>query len=341
MSKVDLLSNHSLQPFNTLAVPATAGQYVRVSTSTELQQALELAQELDLEVLVLGGGSNLVLPHTFAGLVIHMAIKGFSVVAEDEEQVWLRAGAGEVWQNLVEYCLDCRYCGLENLSLIPGTVGAAPIQNIGAYGVELESVFAELSAVERQSQAALRFDRDACEFSYRDSVFKNRFRDKYVITSVTFKLSKTPRFNLSYAPLKEALEGVTAEQVTSRKVSAAVCQIRRSKLPDPSVIPNAGSFFKNPIISREEFAILQKQHPDVVSYAVDKARVKLAAGWLLEKAGWRGHSELGLGMHVNQSLVLVNPGRCSGKRILDYAAKIQDDILQRFDILLEREPVAY
>lgn len=341
MSKADPIHDHPLQAFNTLAVPAVASRYLRVSSTGELQQALQCARESELDVLVLGGGSNLVLPETFAGLVIHIAIKGFVVVAHDAEHIWLRVGAGEVWHDLVEYCLDHNYYGLENLSLIPGTVGAAPIQNIGAYGIELDSVFAELEALDRASLAAVSFDRDACQFSYRDSVFKKELKDQFIITNVTLKLGKTPRFDLNYAALREALTGVPEDEISPRKVSEAVCQIRRSKLPDPKDIPNAGSFFKNPIVSRAQFEHLLKQHPGLVSYPVDDSRVKLAAGWLLEQAGWRGHSENGLGMHLHQSLVLVNPGRRTGRQIIEYAARIQHDIQQRFGVALEREPVAY
>jgi UDP-N-acetylmuramate dehydrogenase len=341
MHPLSLHTNHVLQALNTLAVPSVASHYVRVSSTEELKRALTLARQSALDVLVLGGGSNVVLPERFAGLVIHMAIKGFTVVAEDSEQVWLRAGAGEVWQDLVTHCLDRQYYGLENLSLIPGTVGAAPIQNIGAYGVELESVFAALSAVEKQSQAVVNFDREGCEFSYRDSVFKNRLKNRYIITEVIFKLSKIPLVNLRYEALREALVNIAADQITPRNVAETVCRIRRGKLPDPAVIPNAGSFFKNPVVSREQYATLHKRYPNIVSYPVDNARVKLAAAWLMEQAGWRGHSQGGVGMHVEQALVLVNPGRCSGGQVLHYAAKVQDDIHRRFGVMLEREPVVY
>lgn len=337
----EVVSDRDLQTLNTLAVPSVASHYVRVTGAEELQNALRFAQQHHLPVLVLGGGSNLILPERFAGLVIHIAIKGFTAIAEDEQHVWLRAGAGEVWQDLVEYCLQRNYFGLENLSLIPGTVGAAPIQNIGAYGVELDSVFAELSAIDRDSLDERRFDKNACEFRYRDSIFKQGLRDKVIIVSVTFRLNKQPQFNTGYAPLKEALAQVTPEELTARKVSAAVIAIRQSKLPDPAKTPNAGSFFKNPIVDAEQFAQLSARYPDVVSYPAPQGKVKLAAAWLVDKAGWRGHSEAGLGMHSQQALVLVNPGRCSGNRILDYARRIEEDVLEKFGVALEREPLAY
>jgi UDP-N-acetylmuramate dehydrogenase len=338
---LDLLGSRSLQAFNTLGVPCIAAHYANVRSKAELIAALQKGRDEQLPILILGGGSNVVLPDVFAGLVIRMAIRGFDLVRQDGDALWLRAGAGEVWQDLVEYCLQRNYYGVENLSLIPGTVGAAPIQNIGAYGVELESIFSELNAIDRQTGEEVIFDRAACDFSYRESAFKHQLKNRYVITSVTLKLRKSPQFNLSYAPLQEALGKTTSDELTARLVSDTVCAIRRSKLPDPLEIPNAGSFFKNPIVSRQQFDALAAQHPDIASYPVDASRVKIAAAWLLDKAGWRGNSEGGVGMHVKQALVLVNPGRCSGQRVLEYAAKIQKDIYQRFGIQLEREPVAY
>lgn len=341
MNMPDFISDQDLQALNTLAVPSRAARYARVTNDARLQQALGFAQESKLPVLVLGGGSNVVLPQRFAGLVVHVAIKGIDVVAEDEEHVWIQAGAGEVWQDLVEYSLQKNCFGLENLSLIPGTVGAAPIQNIGAYGVELESVFETLTAIHRDSLQEHTFDAAACEFRYRDSVFKNRLRNATVITRVTLKLRKRALLNITYAPLQEALADVSAEQLTPRKVSDAVIAIRRSKLPDPAHIPNAGSFFKNPVVNTSQFDALRRLYPEIVSYPFGEDEVKLAAGWLLEKAGWRGHEQDGVGMHASQALVLVNPGRRQGEYILDYARRIQEDIAKRFGVTLEREPVAY
>ncbi|MGQ9425199.1 UDP-N-acetylmuramate dehydrogenase [Gilvimarinus sp. F26214L] len=333
--------NVSLQGFNTLAVPCTAARYVAIAGLQQLREALLLAHREHCPLLVLGGGSNVVLPETFRGLVLHMAIKGFELIAQGPQSVLVRAGAGEVWQDLVDYSLERDYFGLENLSLIPGTVGAAPIQNIGAYGVELDSVFHSLEAIDRCSGEPVTFNRADCDFRYRDSAFKNALKDRYVITHVTFKLLREPRLNLSYTPLREALEEVPEQQLNARMVSEAVCAIRRSKLPDPATIPNAGSFFKNPIVDAETFATLKATHPDVVSYPAGEGKVKIAAGWLLDRAGWRGHSDAGLGMHINQALVLVNPGRRSGQAVLTYAARLQQDIEERFGIRLEREPVAY
>lgn len=341
MDNLNILVDHDMQPLNTLGVPSRAAQFVRVTGEADLRQSLEYAQRQQLPVLVLGGGSNVVLPERFAGLVIQVAIMGIERVAEDDEHVWVQAGAGETWQDLVEYSLQLDLFGLENLSLIPGTVGAAPIQNIGAYGVELDSVFDTLKAVRRDNLESCTYDKTDCEFRYRDSIFKNRLRDALVITHVVLKLRKDAALNIRYAPLQEALSEVPAGQLTPRKVSEAVIAIRQSKLPDPARIPNTGSFFKNPIISREEFTSLQGSYPGIVSYPAGHNAVKLAAGWLLEKAGWRGHEDNGVGMHALQALVLVNPGHVHGERVLDYARRIQEDIQLRFGITLEREPVAY
>lgn len=331
----------SLQELNTLAVPSVAAHYSRVSSKAELGIALRTAAEQQLPVLILGGGSNVILPPCFPGLVIHMAITGFQVIEEDAQHVWLRVGAGVVWQDLVEFCLSQGYQGLENLSLIPGTVGAAPIQNIGAYGVELNRVFHSLTAVHQQTLREEQFDREACEFSYRDSVFKNRLKDQYVITDVTLKLNKQPQLVVEYAPLKEALAQFADEDIDARRVSEIVCAIRRSKLPDPGQIPNAGSFFKNPIVPLDQFRLLQRAYPDIAHFPVDETHVKLAAAWLLDEAGWKGHSDDGIGMHSKQALVLTNPGRRSGADIIAYGEKIQSDIKRRFGVDLEREPIAY
>lgn len=331
----------SLQELNTLAVPSVAAHYSRVSSKAELGIALRTAAEQQLPVLILGGGSNVILPPCFPGLVIHMAITGFQVIEEDAQHVWLRVGAGVVWQDLVEFCLSQGYQGLENLSLIPGTVGAAPIQNIGAYGVELNRVFHSLTAVHQQTLREEQFDREACEFSYRDSVFKNRLKDQYVITDVTLKLNKQPQLVVEYAPLKEALAQFAGGDIDARRVSEIVCAIRRSKLPDPGQIPNAGSFFKNPIVPLDQFRLLQRTYPDIAHFPVDETHVKLAAAWLLDEAGWKGHSDDGIGMHSKQALVLTNPGRRSGADIIAYGEKIQSDIKRRFGVDLEREPIAY
>ena len=338
MVKLDLFTHHNLQALNTLAVPAIAGNYVRVQTVEEVKQALILAQELQLPLLVLGGGSNVVLPDMYVGVVMHMAITGVELIDEDKQYVWIKVGAGENWHQLVEHCLNFHYWGIENLALIPGTVGAAPMQNIGAYGVELESVFEELNAVERQSQVEVTFQKDGCEFGYRDSIFKNRFRDQYVITHVTLKLNKQPRCHIEYPALQAVLGQTPVEKLSPNLVAQTVCDIRRAKLPDPDIIPNVGSFFKNPIISDDQFLALKNQFPELVSYSAPDNHHKLAAAWLIEQCGWKGVEEFGVGVHRDQALVIVNPGRKSGSQVLELAQKIQAGVQEKFGIKLLIEP---
>ncbi len=330
-----------LSAHNTLAVPARAAFYVSVSHDDELREALAFAREGGLPLLILGGGSNLLLADDFPGLVIHMCSRGKSVVAEDDTHIWLEVAAGEDWPGLVDYTLDHHYWGLENLSLIPGTVGAAPIQNIGAYGVELCDRFAELQAVEIASGLSVTFDRDACAFGYRDSVFKGRCKDAYVITSITLRLLKEPRLVVDYPALRQALAMTPEGELDPRRVADAVCQLRRSKLPDPAQLPNAGSFFKNPLVTRAHYDALRLDWPDLVAFDAGNGQMKLAAAWLIDRAGWRGYSAEGVGVHADQALVLINPGRCAGDRILALARRIQASVADHFGINLEPEPRIY
>lgn len=335
------LPHFNIQKFNTLAVSAVANYFVSVQNEEELREALAFAKAENIPLLILGGGSNIVLRADFPGLVVHMKTRGLDVVAENDEFVWLKVAAGENWHQLVEYTLDNGYYGLENLSLIPGSVGAAPIQNIGAYGVELKDVFAELSALNIQSGLMVTFTKESCQFGYRESIFKQSLKDQYVITSVTLKLTKTPQLNLQYPALRAALVDIPAHEISPGQVSAAVIAIRQSKLPDPQQIPNVGSFFKNPVISRIQFESLKLQFPELVSYPVDTQQVKLAAGWLIDKAGWRGRDVDGAKVHSEQALVLTNPGKLEGKLILQLADKVVASVQEKFGVVLEREPRVY
>ncbi|WP_370462561.1 UDP-N-acetylmuramate dehydrogenase [Pseudomaricurvus sp. HS19] len=332
---------------NTLAIPARARYLARVTCVDELQALLqwrrqyECEQQRELPLLILGGGSNLVLSSDFPGLVISMGILGREVLGEDESSVLLRAGGGENWHQWVQYCVESGYFGLENLGLIPGTVGAAPIQNIGAYGVELESCFESLTAVEVSSGRVVTFDGSACRFGYRDSVFKQELRDQFIITSVTLRLHRNPDVRADYPALQQYLSELGAGQPSPQQLFEAVCAIRSSKLPDPAQVPNAGSFFKNPLVSSEQFEQLREEYTDIVGYPQSGGQVKLAAGWLIDRAGWKGHSEDGVGVHDKQALVLVNPGHASGSRLLQLAQRIRDDIRQRFGVELEIEPRVY
>ena len=333
--------NFSLQTLNTLAVPANADNYVAARNVAELRQALQEVQISKLPSIILGGGSNMVLPDRVHGWAIHISHSGKHIVRENDDFVWLEVAAGEDWHALVQYCLQHGYYGLENLSLIPGTVGAAPIQNIGAYGVELASVVDQVTVIERDSGKQHNMARDACEFAYRDSVFKGRYRDRYVICAVTFKLPKTPHIDIRYPALAQALADVDTGNITPQLVSDTVCCIRRQRLPDPATVPNAGSFFKNPIVTRAVAADLRVQYPSIVTFDVDNAHVKLAAAWLVDQAGWRGYSRDGVGVHHQQALVIVNPGKCSQRAILDLAGDIQRDVRRKFDIALAIEPIVY
>jgi len=341
MPKLVLSTQVSLDTANTLAVPSRAKNYSKVKNVEELKEALSLAEQAKLKVLVLGGGSNVLLPDVVSGLVVHVDIQGIELLSEDQDHVLLKVGAGVVWHNLVEYCLAHQYWGLENLSLIPGTVGAAPIQNIGAYGVELQEVFYELTAVDKKTRQNVSFDKNACEFSYRHSVFKGSLKDQFVIASVTFKLSKAPNLVLHYPVLRKALEEFSDKDISPRVVSQCVCNIRREKLPDPKDVPNLGSFFKNPIITKEQAQNLQQEHQGLVTFPVDETHVKVAAAWLLDQAEWKGFLENGIGFYSQQALVLINPGKRSAKEILKFAERVQKDVAEKFGIMLEREPVSY
>jgi UDP-N-acetylmuramate dehydrogenase len=334
------LPHFNLQNYNTLASPVCADFFVSVKDETELIAALKFAKEKNLPLLVLGGGSNIVLHDDFPGLAIHIQFLGKELVREDDDYVYIKAAAGENWSDFVDYCLDAQYWGLENLSLIPGNVGAAPIQNIGAYGVELKDAFSELTALDIQSGLSITFTSESCQFGYRDSVFKNSLKDQYIITAVTFKLTKTPALTIHYPALRDALANVPPASITPEMVSQVVCDIRRSKLPDPKAIPNVGSFFKNPIVSTAKLAEIQQVFPKVVFYPADANYVKLAAGWLIDRAGWKGFSK-GATVHAQQALVLTNPQRLKGSAVLEVAALIKASVTAKFGVALEQEPRNY
>ena len=335
------LPHFNLQKFNTLAVPALAQYFVSVKTDDELREALAFARTENLPLLLLGGGSNIVLRADFPGLVVQIKSQGKEVVNENDEFVWLKVAAGENWHQLVEYSLDNALYGLENLSLIPGSVGAAPIQNIGAYGVEVKELVAELSALNIRSGLSVTFTNESCQFGYRDSIFKQSLKDQYVITSVTFRLRKRPRLNLTYPALRAALATIAEAEITPQQVSAAVIDIRQTKLPDPTLIPNVGSFFKNPVIDQQQFEALKAENPAMVSYPAAANQVKLAAGWLIDQAGWRGREIGGAMVHEQQALVLTNPGKSSGQVVLELADLIKQSVLEQFGVRLEMEPRIY
>lgn len=333
----DVRSDVSLKTLNTMGLDAIAEHYLRVENDDALCEALALAKQRNWPVTILGGGSNVVLQNAVPGLVIQMASSGFSVVEDCDGHMVIEAAAGEPWHPFVLRTLEMGAYGLENLSLIPGTVGAAPVQNIGAYGVELKDVFAGLTAYDRFLGKPVEMDAGQCAFGYRDSCFKHDI-DRWVILRVRFRLSRKPLLHLEYGPIRDRLIAMGVGDPTPLDVSRAVCAIRREKLPDPAELPNAGSFFKNPVISQEQALALKQRYPDLVSYPQAHG-VKVAAGWLIDKAGWRGFRERDVGVHRHQALVLVNyGGTTKGDDVLSLAGRIQQDIQDRFGIALEMEP---
>lgn len=330
----------SLKPYNTFGIDVKARYFSQAHDDQEVRQALAQAQQGGLPVLVVGGGSNLLLTRDIDALVLHMASRGRRVLSDDGERIVVEAEAGEPWHPFVQWTLAQGYCGLENLSLIPGTVGAAPMQNVGAYGVEIKDVFAGLTALDRQTGELRDFGLAECAFGYRDSLFK-RNPGRWLILRVRFALSRTLQAHLDYGPVRQRLAEQGVTEPTAQAISEAICSIRREKLPDPAELGNAGSFFKNPVISAEQVERIRAQHPGVVAYPQADGQVKLAAGWLIEQAGWKGHREGDAGVHRLQSLVLVNYGQASGAQMHALARRIQADILERFGVELEMEPNLY
>lgn len=330
-----LQRNVNLAPFTTFAVEAKTAYFASFTTIEELKKLL--SEVKDRKLLILGGGSNILFRNNFDGVTLHNKIQGISTVKEDENYIVLKVGAGEVWHDFVLYTLSKGWGGVENLSLIPGSVGASPMQNIGAYGVEIKDVFESLEAVEISSGELRTFSHEECQFGYRESVFKKSLKDKYVITSVSYRLSKHPVLNTSYGAIENELKSMGVLHPTIQDVSKAVIAIRQSKLPDPKEIGNAGSFFKNPIISLSHFEKLKKEYPEIPSYKVSEVEVKVPAGWLIDKAGWKGKTIQNYGVHKKQALVLVNYGKASGEDIYELSEKIIKDIQLRYGIILERE----
>lgn len=327
----------SLKPYNSFAVEAQASHFAEAQDDRQVGQALAYATAQQLPLLLLGGGSNLLLTADVAALVLRMASRGIRVLSDDGERVVIEAEAGEPWHPFVQWTLAQGFAGLENLSLIPGTVGAAPVQNIGAYGVELKDVFAGLTALDRQSGELREFSLADCAFAYRDSLFK-REAGRWVILRVRFALSRTASLHVDYGPVRQRLAEQGIALPTAMDVSQAICAIRSEKLPDPAVLGNAGSFFKNPLVSAELAQRLRGEHADLVAYPQADGRVKLAAGWLIERAGWKGFRDGDAGVHRLQALVLVNYGQATGQQLLALAQRIQADIAQRFAVSLEVEP---
>ncbi|RBH55673.1 MULTISPECIES: UDP-N-acetylmuramate dehydrogenase [Pseudomonas] len=330
----------SLKPYNSFGVDVRAQWFAEAHSDSDVREALAYAAQHQLPLLVIGGGSNLLLTADIQALVLRMGTRGIRLLRDDGINVVIEAEAGEPWHPFVLSTLAQGWNGLENLSLIPGTVGAAPMQNIGAYGVEIKDVFAGLTALDRETGELREFSRQECQFGYRDSLFKHA-AGRWLILRVRFALSRAEHLHLGYGPVAQRLAEQGVSQPSPSDVSRAICSIRSEKLPDPAVLGNAGSFFKNPLVSAAQAAELKLAHPGLVSYPQPDGQVKLAAGWLIEAAGWKGFREEDAGVHLLQSLVLVNYGAASGLQLLALARRIQADILQRFTVELEMEPNLY
>ncbi len=334
---MNIQQNVSLKPYNTFGIDVKAKEFVVVNTMEELCILCAAFNLSDRKLLVLGGGSNVLLTSDFDGMVIKNNLKGITIEQEDEDHVWVKSMAGEVWHDFVLYCIDHQLAGIENLSLIPGCVGAAPMQNIGAYGVEIKDTFFALQAVEITSGEVVIFLNSDCKFGYRESVFKQEAKGKYIIASVTFRLDKKPKFNVTYGAIQQTLAKKGVQELSIKAISDAVIEIRTSKLPDPKVLGNAGSFFKNPEIENEKFNALKQQFPELVGYPVGSNHTKLAAGWLIEQCGWKGKVVGNTGSHKDQALVLVNYGNASGHEIWQLAMDIQKSVYDKFGVHIQPE----
>lgn len=330
--------NVDLFPFNTFGIHASARYLVTVQSPEDVREVFNSDLFRTNSRLILGGGSNILLTKDFDGLVIKNEIRGIEPVYEDEQTVELKVGSGENWHNLVMYCVNHNLGGIENLSLIPGTAGAAPMQNIGAYGVEIGEVIRWVEAIELATGLTKRFNREACAFGYRESVFKQELKNRYLISSITLSLTKKDhRFNVSYGAIREVLEEKNVKELTIRAISEAVIDIRKKKLPDPLLIGNAGSFFKNPSVDSPSFEALRKKYPAVPSFPGEKNMVKIPAGWLIEQCGWKGKTLDNIGVHKHQALVLVNYGNGDGQKIWELAMDIRSSVREKFNIELQPE----
>lgn len=326
-----------LKPLNTFGISARARYYTELHTVAEFAQLLQTDIYKNQPTLIIGGGSNLLFTKDFEGLVIRNCLKGISVEENNSDSVLLRVSAGEVWHEFVMWAIAQGYVGLENLSLIPGCVGASPMQNIGAYGVEIKEVFERLDALSMRDGSLHTFDKKACEFGYRESVFKRKYKNQFMITAVYFRLKKNAAVNTSYGAITAQLQEMGVTQPSIKDVSDAVIAIRRSKLPDPTVTGNAGSFFKNPEISAELYQRVHASFPDVVAYPLADGRYKLAAGWLIEQAGLKGFEVEGAAVHVKQALVLINTGGATGNSVLRLSEEVIKRVKEKYGVELERE----
>lgn len=331
----ELKENIALKNYNTFGIDVKSRFFIECSAVSEILEFIEMYKKQDSPLMILGGGSNILFTKDFEGYVLRPSIKGIEVIEKTADHVILRVGAGEDWDSFVAYCVDHKWGGIENLSLIPGNVGTCPIQNIGAYGVEVKDVISEVEVIDIESVKMYRYKNKECNFGYRDSIFKSRLKGKQIITHVSFRLSKRPYFKLEYGNLSEEL--AKYDQVNLENIRKAVVSIRESKLPKPEVIGNAGSFFKNPVVDRFKADKLKEQFADLPLFNQSNEKTKIPAGWLIEKAGWKGRKVGNTGVHEKQALVLVNYGNATGTEVINLATEIQKSVKAKFDIDLEME----
>ncbi|MEO6720005.1 MAG: UDP-N-acetylmuramate dehydrogenase [Ferruginibacter sp.] len=338
---MEIKKDYSLKKYNSFGIDAIAAAFSVFENKEELSELLAYGEQISkvyaAPPMILGGGSNILFTKNYEGLVLKNNIPGIEKINEDDEHVYIKAGAGVNWHQLVMVAIDNNWPGMENLSLIPGNTGASPMQNIGAYGVEIKDVFYELEAFDLYEKSLVTFNLAQCEFGYRESVFKRRYRNRFVIMNVSFRLNKKPKFNTSYGAIEQELEAMGVKELSIQAISQAVINIRRSKLPDPAVIGNAGSFFKNPEVDKSFFESLKERFPAIVGYPVLNGKIKLAAGWLIEQAGWKGYRKGDAGCHAKQALVLVNYGNAKGDEIYALSEEILISIQEKFGVTLERE----
>ncbi|MBI5729498.1 MAG: UDP-N-acetylmuramate dehydrogenase [Ignavibacteriales bacterium] len=329
--------NISLKPYNTFGVNVKAKYFTSVVLEKEILEILQSKRFGSMNKLILGGGSNILFTKNYDGLVIHYVEKGIRLVEENEKYVIIESSAGEIWNDVVSYCVENKYYGIENLSLIPGRVGAAPIQNIGAYGVEIKDVFESLEGINLESGEKKIYKKNECKFDYRDSIFKKELKGKFIITKVKLKLKKEKQFNLNYRSLNDYLGKANKEKLTIRRVRETVNKIRMSKLPDPQRFGNAGSFFKNPEVSEERFIELKKNFEEIVFFKLDGKKYKIPAGFLIEKCGYKGKRIGDVATYNRQALVIINMGRATGEQIKNFSQEIQKAVFDKFGIELTPE----
>jgi len=331
------IENFSLKNYNTFQVDAKSKYFCEIISPNEFIELFSQEIFINNKRLILGGGSNILFTSDFNGLVIKNSIPGIEEIQEDKEHVYVKAGAGVIWDDLVSYCVNKNYGGIENLSLIPGTVGAAPIQNIGAYGAELKDVFYSLEGIFIKENSVKEFSKKECYFGYRDSIFKSEYKDKFIITSVTLRLMKNPKINIEYSALKEETKKYKKEELTIAKISQIVKDIRNSKLANPAKFGNAGSFFKNPEIDKDTLSRLESEFDDLISFKVDDDTFKIPAGWMIEKCGLKGFKIGNVGTYNKQALVIINYNNATGKEISSFSEFIKEKVFAKFKIELERE----